>query len=170
MWTRSTLLLRSTAGLAKKTSCPTLLPSQQPRCTTGASFFFSSNTNTGPGGPAAVLQDSYEHITVERRGGVGLVALHRPQALNALCDALFADLIHAATALDRDPDIGCLVLTGSAKAFAAGADIGEMKDRTFDYAYQKVRVGGGGGGVRFGESSALLRSCSRFFFAALYDL
>ena len=70
--------------------------------------------------------------------GVGLIRLHRPKALNALSDALFDDLIHAATALNQDDAIGCLVLTGSPKAFAAGADISEMKDRTFDFAYQKV--------------------------------
>jgi enoyl-CoA hydratase/carnithine racemase len=87
------------------------------------------------------LKESYEHILVDAttHPGVGVITLHRPKALNALCDGLFADLIHAATALDRNnDDIGCIVLTGSTKAFAAGADISEMKDRTFDYAYTKV--------------------------------
>jgi enoyl-CoA hydratase/carnithine racemase len=88
------------------------------------------------------LKDSYEYVTVEklteRDAAVALITLNRPQALNALCDALFEDLIHAATAVDSDDSIGCLVLTGSTKAFAAGADISEMKDRTFDYAYKKV--------------------------------
>jgi enoyl-CoA hydratase/carnithine racemase len=70
-----------------------------------------------------------------------VIALHRRKALNALCDALFVDLIHAATALDQDDAIGCLVVTGStSKAFAAGADISEMKDRTFDFAYKTVRI------------------------------
>ena len=50
-------------------------------------------------------------------------------------DALFDDLIHASTAMDED--IGCLVVTGSDKAFAAGADISEMKDRTFEYMYKR---------------------------------
>lgn len=85
------------------------------------------------------LQDSYEYINVEKTdGGVGVITLHRPKALNALCDDLFGDLVHAGQALDADPTIGCLVLTGSTKAFAAGADISEMKDRTFDVAYQTV--------------------------------
>lgn len=83
------------------------------------------------------LKNDYEYIIVEKRfpatnndndktktaivgGGVGLITLHRPKALNALCDALFEDLIHAARALNEDEDIGCLVLTGSKKAFAAG--------------------------------------------------
>jgi len=51
---------------------------------------------------------------------VGIITLHRPKALNALCDALFEDLIHAARALDEDDDVGCIVITGSGKAFAAG--------------------------------------------------
>lgn len=86
---------------------------------------------------------SYDNIQVEiLRDSVGLIRLHRPQALNALSDALFADLIHAAEAFDQNDAIGCMVVTGSSKAFAAGADISEMKDRTFDQAYQTVRSGG----------------------------
>lgn len=90
-----------------------------------------------------LLKESYEYVQVDAttHTGVAIVTLHRPKALNALCDGLFADLIHAATALDKNyDDIGCIVLTGSAKAFAAGADISEMKDRTFDFAYTKVRT------------------------------
>eukprot|EP00956_Cyclotella_meneghiniana_P014435 scaffold21566_cov73-Cyclotella_meneghiniana.AAC.16 len=74
------------------------------------------------------LKDSYDHILAEKRlpeisangGGVGLITLHRPKALNALCDALFEDLIHAVSAFDEDEDVGCIVITGSPKAFAAG--------------------------------------------------
>lgn len=99
----------------------------------------------------STLKDSYENILVERRfaeksseketgngskAGVGLIILHRPRALNALCDALFDDLVHAATALNNEPDIGCLVITGCNKAFAAGADIEEMSQRQFDFAYK----------------------------------
>jgi 1,4-dihydroxy-2-naphthoyl-CoA synthase len=79
---------------------------------------------------AADLKESYEYILAERRfpedntgvigGGVGIISLHRPKALNALCDALFEDLIHAVTAFDADDDIGCIIITGSGKAFAAG--------------------------------------------------
>jgi enoyl-CoA hydratase/carnithine racemase len=87
----------------------------------------------------STLKESYENVKVELKDNVGLIRLHRPKALNALSDALFADLMHAATALDKNDKIGCLILTGSTKAFAAGADISEMKDRTFDYTYQKVR-------------------------------
>jgi hypothetical protein len=82
----------------------------------------------------------YEYILTETRGNVGMITLHRPKALNALCDGLFADLIHAAKSYQNNDEIGCIVLTGSPKSFAAGADISEMKDRNFDYAYQKVRT------------------------------
>jgi Enoyl-CoA hydratase/isomerase len=75
---------------------------------------------------------------------VGLIELHRPAALNALSDALFADLMHALRVLDDadgvnpSNEVGCIVLTGSTKAFAAGADISQMKDKTFDYTYKTV--------------------------------
>lgn len=68
--------------------------------------------------------------------GVGLIQLNRPRALNALCDALFEDLTHATKALNSQENIGCLVLTGSEKAFAAGADIEEMRSREFAEAYK----------------------------------
>ena len=72
---------------------------------------------------------SYDNILVDKKeGGVGLITLNRPKALNALCHALFADLICAAKKLDKDPEISAIVLTGSAKAFAAGADIKEMQN------------------------------------------
>ena len=66
---------------------------------------------------STTLKDSYEHILVEKRDKekVGLITLNRPKALNALCDALFDDLLHASQALNRDESIGCLVLTGSTK-------------------------------------------------------
>jgi enoyl-CoA hydratase len=77
----------------------------------------------------------YENIVVETRGKVGLIRLNRPQALNALNRALMHDLTRALDAFEADANIGCLVITGSDKAFAAGADIKEMADKTFDQAY-----------------------------------
>ena len=68
----------------------------------------------------------YDTILVERRGRVGLVTLNRPKALNALNRQLTSEVTAAAAALDADPEIGCLLITGSEKAFAAGADIKEM--------------------------------------------
>jgi len=78
---------------------------------------------------------SYENITVEKRGSVGLIALNRPKALNALCKALIEDLGHALDDMEADAEIGCVVLTGSDKAFAAGADIKEMASKSYMDAY-----------------------------------
>jgi enoyl-CoA hydratase len=78
---------------------------------------------------------AYENIIVETRGKVGLIRLNRPQALNALNRALVADLSHALDAFEADPNIGCMVITGSDKAFAAGADIKEMAEKSFADAY-----------------------------------
>ena len=73
-----------------------------------------------------MTDSSYETILLERQGRVGWITLNRPKVLNALNLQLMTEVIDAATTLDRDPKIGCLVITGSAKAFAAGADILEM--------------------------------------------
>jgi enoyl-CoA hydratase len=78
---------------------------------------------------------SYENILVETRGRVGLIRLNRPQALNALNRALLRELGEAVDAFDADDKIGCMVITGSDKAFAAGADIKEMVDKTFIEAF-----------------------------------
>ena len=78
---------------------------------------------------------SYENIIVETRGKVGLIRLNRPQALNALNRALMHDLTRALDAFEADAAIGCMVITGSDKAFAAGADIKEMADKTFAEAF-----------------------------------
>ncbi len=78
---------------------------------------------------------SYQNILVETRDRVGLITLHRPNALNALCDALIRELGQALDAFEADDGIHVVVLTGSEKAFAAGADIKEMKDRDFIDVY-----------------------------------
>ncbi len=72
-----------------------------------------------------------EMILVETQGAVGLIRLNRPAALNALCDQLMAELGDQMLAFDADPAIGAVVLTGSDKAFAAGADIKEMQARSY---------------------------------------
>jgi enoyl-CoA hydratase len=84
---------------------------------------------------------SYEMILVETHGKVGLIRLNRPQALNALCDPLMVELGTQLLAFDADPAIGAIVLTGSEKAFAAGADIKEMKDRTHPAALLEDFIG-----------------------------
>ncbi|MCR4378799.1 MAG: enoyl-CoA hydratase [Rhodospirillales bacterium] len=68
-------------------------------------------------------------------GGVGLVTLNRPEALNALNSQLMAELVHALDGFEADSKVGCIVITGSEKAFAAGADIKEMADKTFPRTY-----------------------------------
>ncbi|MGP4110009.1 enoyl-CoA hydratase-related protein [Streptomyces sp. 4N509B] len=70
------------------------------------------------------------HIKVEREGRVVTVRLHRPEVLNALSSELMTELVTTLAALDRDPEVGCFLLTGSERAFAAGADIREMATRT----------------------------------------
>ena len=77
----------------------------------------------------------YETITVEQRDRIGLITLNRPGALNALNTQLMREVVGAAEAFDRDLGIGCLVLTGSERAFAAGADIKEMASLEFVDAY-----------------------------------
>jgi enoyl-CoA hydratase len=79
---------------------------------------------------------AYENILVETRGRVGLITLHRPKALNALNDALMDELGMALKVFDADDGIGAIVITGSEKAFAAGADIGMMANYTFMDVYK----------------------------------
>jgi enoyl-CoA hydratase len=77
----------------------------------------------------------YQNILVERRGPVGIVTLNRPQALNALNAALIGELGKAIDDFESDDAIGAIVLTGSARAFAAGADIKEMLGKTYPEIY-----------------------------------
>jgi len=78
---------------------------------------------------------TFQNIVVETQGRVGVIRLNRPQALNALNRALIAELGQAITACDADEAVGCVLITGNDKAFAAGADIKEMADKTFIEAY-----------------------------------
>jgi len=79
---------------------------------------------------------SYQNILVEQRGKVGLITLNRPKQLNALNDALIDELCDALQKFDADEGVGCMVLTGSEKAFAAGADIGSMAQLSYMDAYK----------------------------------
>jgi len=82
---------------------------------------------------------THETILTETRGRVLLITLNRPKALNAINAQLTAEVIAAVTAADADPAIGCIVLTGSERAFAAGADIKEMQHLTYSEVYGKDR-------------------------------
>ncbi|MGN7250831.1 MULTISPECIES: enoyl-CoA hydratase [unclassified Arthrobacter] len=77
------------------------------------------------------MTHEYGNILVERRGRVGLVTLNRPEALNALDRTTLEELVAAVSAMDADPGVGAVVITGSGKAFAAGADIKEMADKGY---------------------------------------
>jgi enoyl-CoA hydratase len=78
---------------------------------------------------------TYKNIVVETQGKVGLIKFNRPQALNALNTELVGEMAKAIAGFEADPNIGCIVLTGSEKAFAAGADIKEMAEKSFVDAF-----------------------------------
>lgn len=101
----------------------------------GAQNLFARSLSTS-------LKESYENLLVtthqvaeDSDNQVAIMQLNRPKALNALSDAVLDDVLHAAHVLDKDPKVRCLILTGSAKAFAAGADITEMKTKSFEDTY-----------------------------------
>ena len=79
---------------------------------------------------------TYENIVVETRGRVGFITLNRPKQLNALNDALMNELQSALSGFDADEAIGAIVITGSERAFAAGADVGAMKDWSYVDVYK----------------------------------
>jgi enoyl-CoA hydratase len=78
---------------------------------------------------------TYETILVDRDDGVGIITLNRPEALNALNVTMMLEVTTACDGLDRDPAIGCILITGSERAFAAGADIKEMMPHSFEEMY-----------------------------------
>jgi len=78
---------------------------------------------------------AYQNIIVETRSKIGIIRLNRPQALNALNAALIAELTQAVAAFEADAAIACIIVTGSEKAFAAGADIKEMADKSYMDAF-----------------------------------
>jgi enoyl-CoA hydratase len=80
---------------------------------------------------------AYETIIAETRGKVGLITLNRPKALNALNSLVLADILEAVKAFEADANVGAMVITGSEKAFAAGADIKEMQTKTYVEAFMQ---------------------------------
>ncbi|GAB3025657.1 enoyl-CoA hydratase [Mycobacterium bourgelatii] len=83
-----------------------------------------------------MADNTYETILVEREERVGIITLNRPKALNALNSQVMDEVTTAATELDNDPGIGAIIITGSEKAFAAGADIKEMAELSFADAFE----------------------------------
>jgi enoyl-CoA hydratase len=84
---------------------------------------------------------TYETIIVEKRGRVGLIVLNRPEALNALNETMMVELGRALDAFESEANIGCIVITGSERAFAAGADIKEMQGKVFPATYRDNFIG-----------------------------
>lgn len=84
---------------------------------------------------------TFENIQVAVNGAVATITLDRPKALNALNSAVLSEIVPAAETLDADPQVGAIVITGSEKAFAAGADIKEMKDETYPAVAEKRLFG-----------------------------
>ncbi len=79
---------------------------------------------------------TYETIIVEKRGRVGLITLNRPEALNALNETMMLELGRALDSFESEANVGCIVITGSERAFAAGADIKEMQEKVFPATYR----------------------------------
>jgi len=91
-----------------------------------------------------ISSGNFEFLKLEKRGAkenVGLIQLNRPKALNALCDGLMREMAKALDIYQNDPDVGCIVITGSEKAFAAGADIKEMQPKNFTGVYKESFLG-----------------------------
>jgi enoyl-CoA hydratase len=84
------------------------------------------------------MSTEFETILLERNGRVAVITLNRPAALNALNNTLMHEVTGAVAALDSDPEVGAIVITGSAKAFAAGADIKEMAQQSFSDIYSSA--------------------------------
>ena len=84
---------------------------------------------------------TFEHIIVENKGAVGIITLNRPKMLNALSFGVFREIAAAIDDLEADDKIGCILLAGGEKAFAAGADIKEMQPKTFIDRSEERRVG-----------------------------
>ena len=94
-------------------------------------MFANVFTAREPDPEAPSKNGAYETILVSTKGKVGLIQLNRPQALNALDAELIGEVNRALNSFEADPAIGCIVITGNEKAFAAGVDIKEMHQKTF---------------------------------------
>eukprot|EP00455_Lapot_gusevi_P026982 TRINITY_DN284_c0_g1_i2.p1 TRINITY_DN284_c0_g1~~TRINITY_DN284_c0_g1_i2.p1 ORF type:complete len:317 (+),score=94.45 TRINITY_DN284_c0_g1_i2:61-1011(+) len=138
----NSLLLRSSIRTASR-----LIPSIS-RCTRQSivkSIIFSGGINAPVSkrffSAQTASEEKLEYLLVEKRGNVGLITLNRPKALNALCDGLIRELNLQLSRFDADPSVGAIVITGSERAFAAGADIKEMAPKTFVDCYNTNMLG-----------------------------
>lgn len=101
------------------------------------SRIFSRNQRVAWGALKFSTAAEWEYIKAEKVGKVGLITLNRPKQLNALCTGLLEEVIKAGQDFDKDNSVGAIVITGSEKAFAAGADIKEMSTLTYDECYKR---------------------------------
>jgi len=124
------------SSFATSNSIPQLLPSTFIRLSYGMNV-----TNTKRNFCTQSANPNFEMIIVEKKGKVGLITLNRPKALNALCEQLLNELGIALKNLDKDNEIGCIVLTGSKKTFAAGADIKEMSSKSYMEVFKNKMFG-----------------------------
>lgn len=111
----------------------TTTPPAQPAASSGAAAAAATSGTPEPTGPPP---PTYENVIAERRGKVGVIKLNRPKQLNALSDSLVRDIQSALFYFQDDKTVGAMVLIGSEKAFAAGADIKEMSTKSFMDAYK----------------------------------
>jgi enoyl-CoA hydratase len=127
-------VMARTAVLAA-TRRPTPLPAVQAvarRPWASTPFYAQAAAPSAPSANATdALGATYQHILASRQGAVGIIRLNRPKALNALCSDMMTEINTVMSSFDSDPTIGAIVLTGSDKAFAAGADIKEMQPLTY---------------------------------------
>ncbi|KYO27561.1 enoyl-CoA hydratase, mitochondrial isoform A [Alligator mississippiensis] len=96
-------------------------------------------------GTAQSLGSQFQYIMVQKKGtkqNIGVIQLNRPKALNALCDGLMNEMKVALDLFENDPQVGAIVITGNEKAFAAGADIKEMQNSTFQECYRSNFLAG----------------------------
>lgn len=130
-----------TRSVARLITLPSTTLLWTPRQVTGLAARWASSGAASQAGDQQAAKGKYEYLLVDIKGkesNVALVQLNRPKALNALCDGLMRELSTVLETLDKDKKIGCIVLTGSTRAFAAGADIKEMQNNTL------AQVVGGG--------------------------
>jgi len=127
-------LVRAAARQALRSSCVVMRPSvmrsavRQAKISSAMPAVRAFSTTTAP------TEQKYEYIITEKRGKVALITLNRPKALNALCDGLIKELNHALAGFESE--VSAIVITGSERAFAAGADIKEMSSKSYMEAYK----------------------------------
>src|SRR5579885_1278292 len=143
----SSIISASMTARASRAARRTVAAPSNASCKAAARRFIVRCARSDPGDAFMSAEKSHQNIIVEQHDKVGLIRLNRPQALNALNAALMEELARAVDEFELDDTIACMVITGSDKAFAAGADIKEMADKGFrdvflgDFAADNAKFG-----------------------------